>query len=26
MTFTLTDLMHNKVTVNISPKLGLHYF
>ena len=26
MTFYLSDIMHNKVTVNISPKLGLHYF
>lgn len=26
MTFHLSDIMHNKVTVSISPKLGLHYF
>lgn len=26
MTFYLSDIMHNKVTVSISPKLGLHYF
>lgn len=26
MTFVLSDLMHNKVTVNIHPKLGLYYF
>lgn len=25
-TFVLSDLMHNKVTVEITPKLGLHYF
>lgn len=25
-TFVLSDLMHNKVTVNITPKLGLYYF
>lgn len=24
--FHLTDIQHNKVTVNISPKLGLYYF
>ena len=26
MTFALSDIIHNKVTVNITPKLGLHYF
>jgi hypothetical protein len=26
MNFYLSDIMHNKVTVNISPKLGLYYF
>lgn len=26
MTFVLSDIIHNKVTVNISPKLGLYYF
>lgn len=26
MTFTLSDIIHNKVTVNIVPKLGLYYF
>ena len=26
MTFVLSDIMHNKVTVNIHPKLGLYYF
>ena len=26
MTFVLSDIIHNKVTVNIHPKLGLHYF
>ncbi len=26
MTFALSDILHNKVTVNITPKLGLHYF
>lgn len=26
MTFFLSDILHNKVTVTISPKLGLHYF
>lgn len=25
-TFLLSDVQHNKVTVNIIPKLGLHYF
>lgn len=24
--FVLSDIMHNKVTVQITPKLGLHYF
>lgn len=24
--FRLSDVMHNKATVNITPKLGLHYF
>ena len=26
MTFILSDIIHNKVTVNIVPKLGLYYF
>jgi hypothetical protein len=26
LTFELSDIIHNKVTVNITPKLGLHYF
>ena len=26
MTFVLSDIIHNKVTVNIIPKLGLYYF
>ena len=26
MTFVLSDIVHNKVTVNIVPKLGLYYF
>ena len=26
MTFVLSDIIHNKVTVNILPKLGLYYF
>ena len=26
MTFVLSDIIHNKVTVNIVPKLGLYYF
>ena len=26
LTFELSDINHNKVTVNITPKLGLHYF
>lgn len=26
LTFYLSDIMHNKVTVMISPRLGLHYF
>lgn len=26
LTFFLSDIIHNKVTVTISPKLGLHYF
>ncbi len=26
MNFYLSDIMHNKVTVDISPKLGLYYF
>lgn len=24
--FTISDIMHNKATVNITPELGLHYF
>ena len=26
LTFELSDIIHNKVTVDITPKLGLHYF
>lgn len=26
LSFFLSDILHNKVTVTISPKLGLHYF
>lgn len=26
LSFHLSDIMHNKVTVTISPKLGVHYF
>lgn len=26
ISFALSDILHNKVTVNITPKLGLHYF
>ena len=26
LTFTLSDIIHNKVTVHITPKLGLYYF
>lgn len=26
LSFILSDILHNKVTVTISPKLGLHYF
>ena len=26
LTFVLSDIMHNKVTVQITPKLGLYYF